>query len=95
MGEDILYKVQQNNPHVNITVSDDILNEVLWDLQEKLLHLGDKHLSEYGLPSPPRDEHAIHHDIVHETSYNLHEMSKHVSENESKLVDEQQTIYCE
>ena len=52
MAEDFLHQDHTRLGNVDLGFNDDIFNFALNDLQDKVLSMGGRQLSEYGLPQP-------------------------------------------
>ena len=52
MSEDYLHQQRALHRDVHLEFNDDIFNLTLNDLQEKVISMGGRQLSEYGLPQP-------------------------------------------
>ena len=52
MAEDFLHQYHTRLGNVELDFNDDIFNLALNDLQDKVLSMGGRELSEYGLPQP-------------------------------------------
>ncbi|KAK4328244.1 hypothetical protein Pmani_001362 [Petrolisthes manimaculis] len=56
LSEDIHYRVQCENPDMEVLYNNDILNEALVDVQDRLQALGGSSIEVYGLPTPQLNE---------------------------------------
>ena len=52
MAEDFLHQQRTLHRDVHLEFNNDIFNLALSDLQEKVISMGGRQLSEYGLPQP-------------------------------------------
>ena len=96
LSEDILHRVRQANPGMSDAYTDDIYNEALCLLEDKVISLGGQALhSTYGLPKPRRDaRHALAQEILRETSYDVSALQAHITQKEPLLLQEQKHAYC-
>ncbi|KAL8606454.1 hypothetical protein ACOMHN_015543 [Nucella lapillus] len=79
---------------MTITLNDDITNEPLVDLEDRLMALGGPVITVYGLPLPRRNEAAaLSTEILRETSYNSELLAAYVKENEQIMVSDQQVAF--
>ena len=75
--------------------NDAIFNEALILLEDKVIALGGKELSNYGLPTPARHQRLSNsRALLRETSYNCEELAECISCNEPLLVQDQSDAYC-
>ena len=91
--EDIIHRLQRLNPNIQVQLSENVQNEALTLLEDKVLQLGGKQLTEYGLPAPVREQHGLAQEILRETSYNIEELTTFVTQNEPMLQPEQEHAY--
>ncbi len=91
--EDVIFCLKKKNPAMEIKLTNDIVNEGLCLLQEKVLLLGGKHICDYGLPSPRDKKSDISQELLRETSYDIEELKDFISKNEPKLQQEQKAAY--
>ena len=80
----------------NSISSDEIYNEGLTLIEDKLLAISGKVLSDFGFLPPKRNiQHNLGNDYLRETMYNTEEQLNFVEENEIKLTEEQAIVYHE
>ena len=93
-AEDIRQKRRQN-PHIQYT--HDIYNEALISIEDKVLELGGKRMSVYGLPNTHRNAtmETKHQLYLKEQSYDIQKLEAFVNENEKKLTQDQRRAYDE
>ncbi|XP_014786386.1 ATP-dependent DNA helicase pif1 [Octopus bimaculoides] len=79
----------------DVTFNDDIFNETLRLIDDKVQSLGGNKLEIYGLPAPPvRDvQHRLAQELIRETSYNMESLQAVVNEKEPILVQDQKEVY--
>ena len=95
MAEDFLNRVRRENRDVQVEFSDEIYNQALLDLENKIQEMGGIGLETYGLPKPVRqsEEDLLAKDIIRELAYDTEELSHYVEHNESLLTSEQQEAF--
>lgn len=93
MYKDVIYRIQGENPGIDVHLTDAIENEALLFLENEVLQLGGKQMQEYGLPTPNGDHHATSSEILRETSYNTNQLNTYVATNETRVLPEQQAAY--
>ncbi|KAL8601849.1 hypothetical protein ACOMHN_020584 [Nucella lapillus] len=92
--EDILMQIKRQNPDKDVDFSEEIYNSGLILLEEKVLSLGGKHLTDYAMPAPQRhQEPHIGRHMLRETSYSQNELDMFVSTNEPLLVPDQKNAF--
>ena len=92
MSEDFFHQAQQDNP--NATYDESIFNMTLITIEDKIITVGGKKLTDYGLPMPNRNDVNLHdREIAHELSYDTNELDNFVVQHEPMLTDEQKQIY--
>ena len=70
MVEDLLHRQHVLHRDKHMEVNDDMFNWVLNDLQEKVISMGGRQLSEYGLPQPQAvDNERFAREYRHEINY--------------------------
>ncbi|KAL8601842.1 hypothetical protein ACOMHN_020577 [Nucella lapillus] len=76
---DILMQIKRQNPDKDVDFSEEIYNSGLILLEEKVLSLGGKHLTDYAMPAPQRhQEPHIGRHMLRETSYSQNELDMFV-----------------
>ncbi|KAL8600082.1 hypothetical protein ACOMHN_051629 [Nucella lapillus] len=94
MCEDILMQIKRQNPDKDVDFSEEIYNSGLILLEEKVLSLGGKHLTDYAMPAPQRlQEPHIGRHMLRETSYSQNELDMFVLTNEPLLVPDQENAF--
>lgn len=79
---------------MDIQINEEIINEGLILIEDKILMLGDKRLTDFNLPEPRRDTlHMNNLQYLRELSYNTDTLADYVRENENKLVVDQRVAY--
>ncbi|KAL8624599.1 hypothetical protein ACOMHN_045134 [Nucella lapillus] len=92
--EDILMQIKRQNPDKDVDFSEEIYNSGLILLEEKVLSLEGKHLTDYAMPAPQRhQEPHIGRHMLRETSYSQNELDMFVSTNEPLLVPDQENAF--
>ena len=76
---DIQHRLQQQILRIEVHLTENVINEALTLLEDKVLQLGGKTLSEYGLPAPNREEVGAAQEIIRETSYNINNLENFIS----------------
>ncbi|GBP88960.1 hypothetical protein EVAR_87732_1 [Eumeta japonica] len=88
LSEDILHRFERMNQ-----VNDDLcLNEALTLIEDKIITISGKKLSDFGMPTPQRRG-ELSTDLIKELSYNTALLDAQVSETEPRLLPEQKEIY--
>ena len=94
LSEDILYRAKKAQPAQQIDFNDDIFNEALLRIQEKVFYIGGKELQSYGLPRPRSDQgDRLSRHMLRETNYDIDELAAFVDANEPLLVADQRAAY--
>ncbi|GFS64967.1 ATP-dependent DNA helicase [Trichonephila clavipes] len=88
LSEDILHRFE-NMDQVN---NDLCLNEALIHIEDKIIRISGKRLSDFGMPTPQRRG-ELSTDLIKELSYNIAILDTQVSETEPCLLPEQKYIY--
>ncbi|GBP04500.1 hypothetical protein EVAR_3878_1 [Eumeta japonica] len=84
LSEDILHRFERMNQ-----VNDDLcLNEALTLIEDKIITISGKKLSDFGMPTPQRRG-ELSTDLIKELSYNTALLDAQVSETEPRLLPEQ------
>uniref|UniRef100_A0A8D8YMS1 ATP-dependent DNA helicase n=2 Tax=Cacopsylla melanoneura TaxID=428564 RepID=A0A8D8YMS1_9HEMI len=91
LSEDILHNFRRLANDDSLGFSEEIFNQALLEIQKLLRTLGQKKLSDFGLPLPQNQIEAPRN----VEQYNLGELNRYVQENESKLTSEQRKVYDE
>ena len=94
MGEDYLHQQRTLHRDVHLEFNDDIFNLTLSDLQEKVISMGGRQLSEYGLPQPQTvDSDRLAREYRREVNYDLGEQQAYVDHNAALLTVDQREVY--
>ena len=94
MVEDFLHQQRILQRDDDIEVNDDIFNLALNDLQEKVISMGGRQLSEYGLPQPQAvDNERLTREYRREISYDQGEQQAYVEHNAALLTADQCNVY--
>ncbi|GBN69910.1 hypothetical protein AVEN_50325-1 [Araneus ventricosus] len=96
MSEDILNKLRAGNRHIVLNYTDSIYNEDLIKIEDKVLQMIGKSLSEVGMICPSR-QHAYNmsREILRELSYDSDLLLNFVTQREPLLNTDQRAIYRE
>ncbi|GBP12989.1 ATP-dependent DNA helicase pif1 [Eumeta japonica] len=89
--EDIRHRIRQQNQDITLPYNEDIYNEGLIQIENKLLQLNDKSLSDFGLPSSVRTESNAAETMTHR--YDTNNLTAFVNENLPKLVPDQRHAF--
>lgn len=89
--EDIRHRIRQQNQDNTLPFTEVIYNEGLIEIENKLLELNDKNLSDFGLPSPVRTQNNTIDTMVQQ--YNRNDLTAFVNDNVPKLVPDQRHAY--
>ncbi|XP_055910686.1 uncharacterized protein LOC129945050 [Eupeodes corollae] len=96
MCEDILYQARSEQRNNELLFSDDIFNQGLILIEDKLLMLSDKRIDEYGLPKPTRiNQMDLQHQYTREIQYDKQNLHQYVQENLPKLNSEQKLAFSQ
>lgn len=96
MTEDILYAARQSDPSMDYTP--DIFNKSLILIENKVIDMTGKTLTNYGMESPNRDKKNKYdstRDLQRERNYNITELNEYTKKIESLLNSDQRAIYNE
>ena len=93
MCEDLLHKAKESNPHIDIVLTDAIINEGLILLENKLMLISGITLSHFkSMPDPDRsNELGIDQDYIRETSYETDQ--DEIQRKEDMLLPEQKIAF--
>jgi len=93
MSEDIAFQAQRRNSNVELNMTE-VYNSTLIILEDLCLIMCGKPINQLGLDRPIRNENnTLNQDIIRETSYNVDQLSRYVSDNEPLLLDDQRKVY--
>ncbi|XP_044010203.1 uncharacterized protein LOC122853855 [Aphidius gifuensis] len=98
MSLDILQQERHRSGNRDFAVTPYILNKTLILIENDLLKISGKKLSDFNMESPSRtddndDNFLRDRAYIAETSYDLDILSNYIQENEPKLTDDQQAVY--
>lgn len=90
MSDDILHRLQQNNP--NITYNDLVYNEALTKIEDQVMAISGKTLSDFGMNRPQRIG-EVSGDLIRELDYNVSSLQQQISESVPRLNTEQKLVF--
>ncbi|CAF4947498.1 unnamed protein product [Pieris macdunnoughi] len=90
MADDILHRVQHHNP--NVTYNDFIFNEALTKIEDQVITITGKDLSDFGLSRPQRTG-EVCSDIIRELSYDAASLQQQITESVPRLNPEQKLVF--
>lgn len=92
---DILHQKRQRTNNFDLSYSDEIFNEGLILLEDKVLSLFEKNLSEFGLPTPVRNQQMRKdaYNSIFRDEYDVTELENFVLSNAPKLVPDQRRAF--
>ena len=94
MAEDFLHQQRTQHQDEDLEFNDDIFNVALNDLQEKVISMGGRELSEYGLPHPQTvDSDRFARVYRREIDYNHEEQQAYINCNVPLLTADQRDVY--
>ena len=94
MAENFLHQQHTRLGNSDLDFNDNIFNLALNDLQDKVLSIGGKELSEYGLPQPQAVDSDRFARVYHrEINYNQGEQRAYVEHNVPLLTADRQEVY--
>ena len=94
MAEDFLHQHHTQLGNVDLEFNSDIFNLALNELQDKVLSMGGRELSEYGLPQPQIvDNDKFARVYLREIDYDQGEQQTYVECNVPLLTTDQQDVY--
>ena len=94
MAEDFLHQHRTRLGNVDLDLNDDIFNLALNNLHDKVLSMGGRELSEYGLPQPQAvDSERFARVYRREIDYNQGEQQAYVEHNVPLLPTDQLEVY--
>lgn len=97
-ASDILQQHRHNLNNRELAITPQILNEALILVEDQLLKISGKMMSDFDMESPTRIEERDRQflqdrDYLSETTYDANQLSIFVQENEQKLTDDQRLAY--
>ena len=94
MAEDFLYQQRTQLGNNDLSFNDDVFNLALNDLQDRVLLMGGRELSEYGLPHPQTVDNDRFARVYHrEINYDQAEQQVFVEQNVPLLTADQRQVY--
>ncbi|CAB3254697.1 unnamed protein product [Arctia plantaginis] len=90
MSDDILHRLQEHNP--NVTYNDFIFNEALTKIEDQVITITGKDLSDFGMSRLQRTG-EVCSDIVRELSYDAASLPQHITEAVPRLNPEQRLVF--
>ena len=94
LSEDVLLQTRRNAHEQSLKFTDDIYNQGLIMLDDKVLEVGGRALHTYGMVAADRSrQHHISRHMLRETSYDLEHLQKYVDDNEPLLTPNQAAAY--
>ena len=87
------FQAKRISPNENIEYNEDIFNEALLQLQQKVFDLGGKELHLYGLPKVSQSRGHLSRHMLRETSFDQNELQDFMNANEPLLVPDQRDAY--
>ena len=94
MAEDFLHQQRTQLGNADLSFNDDIFNLTLNNLQDKVLSMGGRELSEYGLPQPQTVDSDRFARVYHrEIDYDQGEQQAYVEHNVPLLTADQREVY--
>ena len=94
MTEDFLHQQRTRLSDNNLSFNDDIFNLALNNLQDKVLSMGGRELSEYGLPQPQAvDNDRFARVYRREIDYDQGEQQAYIERNVPMLTSDQREVY--
>ncbi|XP_055527432.1 uncharacterized protein LOC129720043 [Wyeomyia smithii] len=96
MSADILHNLRRQNPELNVQITPDVQNQTLILLEDLCMTMAGKHINQYSLPSPIRDQsNSLRTEILQELSYDRVQLHAFVAEKEPLLEAIQKAAYKE
>ena len=94
MTEDYLHHHRLTLSESDLSFTDDMYNQALNDIQDKVLRMGGQELSTYGLPVPAQDAgERLAREYRRETNYHVDEQSVISSTNQECMTPDQHTVF--
>ena len=94
MAEDVLFEARQLAHNQQLPLNDEIINQVLVHIEDKVLDVTNNDLTVYGLPRPNRQaQPTMCREMLRETGYDQDELRQYVQRNEPVLTPEQREVY--
>nr|XP_053602892.1 uncharacterized protein LOC128670900 [Plodia interpunctella] len=90
MSDDILYRLQENNP--NVTYIDSIYDEALTKIEDQVITITGKDLSDFGM-SRPRRTGQVCSDVLRELNYDHAFLQQQITESVPRLNPEQRNVF--
>lgn len=93
LSEDVLQRIRRLHPDLQVDYNDDVYNEALVLLNNKVLSLCGKSIKEFGLPEPQQAGDTTNLEYIRETTYNAADLAHYIGENVPKMTAEQKAIF--
>ncbi|GBP82438.1 hypothetical protein EVAR_51480_1 [Eumeta japonica] len=90
--EDILNRMRNENQDMTLAYNDDIYNDGLIIIEDKIHEISDKSLTDFGLPAA-KEIILDPLEVALRKPYNLNDLNEYITENEPRLVNDQVTTY--
>jgi len=88
LSEDIAHRLERLDQ-----INDEMcFNEALRLIEDKILQMSGKKLSDFGMPTPQRTA-ELSSDLIRELNYDIAQLDTHVCETEPRLLPEQREVY--
>ncbi|GBP02221.1 hypothetical protein EVAR_87047_1 [Eumeta japonica] len=93
--EDILNRMRNENQDMTLAYNDDIYNDGLIIIEDKIHEISDKSLTDFGLPAAKRNNSLLDPlEVALRKPYNLNDLNEYITENEPRLVNDQKDSVC-
>ena len=94
MAEDFLHQQRTRLSNMELGFNEDVFNLALNDLQDRVLTMGGRQLSDYGLPQPEAvDSNRLAWDYQREIDYDRGEQQAYVEQHAALLTSDQREVY--
>ena len=94
MADDFLHQQCTRLGNVELGFDEDVFNLALNDLQDRVLSMGGRQLSDYGLPQPVAvDSNRLARDYQREIDYDRGEQQAYVEQHAAMLTSDQREVY--
>ena len=94
MSEDFLHQQRTQLGNVELGFDEDVFNLALNDLQDRVLSMGGRQLSDFGLPQPVAvDSNRLAQDYQREIDYDRGEQQAYVEQHAALLTSDQREVY--
>ena len=96
MSEDFLYQARQAHPDGDVDFSDEIFNHALIAIEDKLLDMENKLLTDFGLPAADRQAiNIFFREVQREANYDMNILANQVEQQEPWLTADQSAAYAQ